>query len=78
MENKLRAALEITGIEKCQFGPDSDPCDNCGAKYVQLYFLPGPPGYYNDGDYLCEQCTLDFAEEFRPKNSMISPTGAGE
>lgn len=56
--NKLKEALEITGYEKCTFGPDKDPCEECGTPNQQLYF--GDRDYWDarEGKYLCAHCVI--------------------
>ena len=61
-EMELKQALEITGFEKCEFGPDSDPCENCGMCEQQLYYRR--TSYWeNEGEYNCETCVVEHAKQ---------------
>ena len=57
----LSDALDATGFEKCEFGPDNDPCEKCGNKNRQLYF--GNRGYWDsrEGDYYCSACLIELS-----------------
>lgn len=60
---ELDQALKATGFEKCQFGPDSDPCESCHTPKKQLYFRSGGYEHPNDGEYFCGACVKKEADE---------------
>ncbi len=70
----LSATLESTGFEVCEFGPDNDPCDQCGKRQCQLYF--GNRGYWDsrEGDYYCESCVIELHQD----NQVASMEVLGE
>lgn len=64
---ELVEALKITGFEKCEFEPDSDPCEKCNATDKQLYYRR--TSYWNEeGNYFCADCVVMHAEEI---NSVV-------
>lgn len=46
---------EDLGFEICQFPPDTDPCECCNARMVQLYFRRTDV-FSMDGQYYCLPC----------------------
>ena len=55
MSNMTDAELEkMTGYAVCEFPPDADPCESCGAGNVQLYYH-GPA---DSASYLCHGCVV--------------------
>ena len=67
----LSEALTGTGFEKCEFGPDNDPCKKCGKTKVQLYF--GNRDYWDsrEGDYWCAECLIELHQD----NEAVSVLG---
>lgn len=59
---KLKKALEIVNFSKCDFGPDSDPCDKCGKTNRQMYYRR-TDYWENQGEYFCSSCVVKAAEE---------------
>ncbi|MEM1225867.1 MAG: hypothetical protein AAGJ40_09220 [Planctomycetota bacterium] len=53
-------ALDETGFEACQFGPDESSCDQCGKRHCQLHF--GNRDYWDarEGDYCCDSCVIEL------------------
>jgi hypothetical protein len=59
----LERSLMLTGFAKSVVGPNSDTCDNCFKKDVQLYFKINDflsPDYV---DYFCSDCVIQAAKE---------------
>ena len=51
--DQARIVAEL-GFELCEFGPSSDPCEECKEPELQLFFQ----GQTDAGRYLCLACIL--------------------
>lgn len=75
---RLMEALACTGFERCEFGPDGDPCDGCGKPGLQHYFGNRSAMDSREGDYLCSDCVIELHEANQAALERYDLDGFGE